>query len=253
MGKKERGYQYDFASLYAGKMYDVGSRKMKAGKTIAVLTDCLGKLGKLRHVDLGCSTGMMTRLYAEHFRTSIGVDIDEKAVRFAKSQKGKKPVKFIVGDAMNTGLPDSSADVVTCSQVYEHVPDARKMIDEIYRILVPGGVCYFAAANRLVWLEAHYELPLLSVMPKFMAHLYLKILKRGDFYYETHFTYWTLKKLVKKFKVTDYTRKVIEDPVKFSATDLTMPGSLKQKMALTLLAVAYWLSPTYIWILKKPI
>ena len=30
-------------------------------------------------------------------------------------------------------------------------------------------------------------------------------------------------------------------------------GSLKQKLALAVLKAAYWLCPTYIWILRKPL
>jgi hypothetical protein len=30
------------------------------------------------------------------------------------------------------------------------------------------------------------------------------------------------------------------------------PGSLKQKLSASILNVAYWLCPTYIWILQKP-
>jgi SAM-dependent methyltransferase len=136
--------------------------------------------------------------------------------------------------------------------VYEHVPDATRLLSEIYRVLRPGGVCFFSAGNRLALIEPHYRLPLLSVVPKFVAHWYLRLLHRGDYYYEKHLTYWGLKKLVSQFELRDYTSRVTDDPVRFDATDVLLPGSAKQKIAQVLLSIAYWACPTYLWILKKP-
>ena len=77
------------------------------------------------------------------------------------------------------------------------------------------------------------------------------LFRRGNYYYETHYTYWALKKLVAKFEVFDYTKKIIEFPEEFSATNMIAPGTLKQKIYLFVLNVAYWVCPTYIWLLKK--
>jgi SAM-dependent methyltransferase len=243
-------YQFGFSAMHAGA-YDTTGRLQKANKALAVLRDYFGDLGTLSALDIGCSTGIMSNYYAPHFKLLTGVDIDEPAVEFARKNTSSTNTKFIVGDAMNTGLPENSFDVVFCAQIYEHVPDAYKLMAEINRVLKPGGVCYFAAGNRIVLIESHYKLPLLSVVPKWMAHLYLKMLGRGNFYYETHYTYWTLKKLVSHFDVLDYTKRVIAEPEKFCATEMISPGSFTQKIYLFALTIAYWISPSYIWLLKK--
>lgn len=46
----------------------------------------------------------------------------------------------IVGDIQDTRLPSSSLDVVFIFETLEHVKDPLKAVNEIYRILKPGGV-----------------------------------------------------------------------------------------------------------------
>ena len=125
-------------------------------------------------------------------------------------------------------------------------------MDEIYRVLAPGGACYFAAGNRWRLIEPHYGLPLLSVMPKWLAHRYLRLLRRGGQYYETHLTHGQLRQLVARFDVTDYTARIVEEPERFHATDQIRPDSAVHAAARLLARRANWLMPTYHWVLRKP-
>ena len=252
----EHHYQHGFSELHRTAMYDVERRAQKAKKTLSVLNDYLANIGRcsvhLRLLDIGCSTGFMTRAYADSFAQVTGVDIDDNAIRHARANNKCNNVEFLVGDSMSLGFEDGSFDCVTCTQIYEHVPDSGRLMEEIYRVLKPGGCCYFAAGNRIRLIEPHYRLPFLSVVPKSLGHLYVKLAGKANSYYETHFTLWGLRKLVGHFEVFDYTAKIISDPVKFHATEMLRPGSVKQKISLLLLTAAYWLCPTYVWVLRKP-
>jgi SAM-dependent methyltransferase len=121
-------------------------------------------------------------------------------------------VKSHLSDSMSTNFDEKSFDVISCTHIYEHVSNAHKLFSEIYKLLKSVGICYFTAGNRLTLIEGHYRLPLLSVFPKPLTNLYLKILRRGIFYYENHLTFWELKKLVSSFEINDYMLKIIEDP-----------------------------------------
>jgi SAM-dependent methyltransferase len=125
------------------------------------------------------------------------------------------------------------------------------MMDEILRLLKPGGVCYFAAANRLNMMEPHYRLPLLSVIPRPLSHIYFRWAGKGNFYYEKHLSYWGLRGLVRKFELVDFTRLMIENPQRFSAEYLLKPDALKTRLARWVVKYAYWMVPSYIWLLKK--
>ncbi len=153
---------------------------------------------------------------------------------------------------MQLNFPKDMFDVVICAHVYEHVPDANRLMQEIHRVLRPAGVCYFAVDNRLNIFEPHYNLPFLSVIPRQFAHAYLKIAGKGNFYYEKHLTYWGLKKIVRNFERIDYTERVIANPQFFHTDYMIEKKTKKARFAKFIFRYAYWLSPGYIWLLRKP-
>ncbi len=240
-----------FSSVYGATVFDPCGRRQKAEKALSIIGDRYPNTHDLDMLDIGCAAGFGTKIYAEWFRSVVGVDIDEPAVTYAARNNALPNLQYIVMDSQKIAFADESFDIIICTHVYEHVPDASRLMSEIYRLLKRGGACYFTAGNRLSLMEPHYRLPFLSVLPKCLAHHYLRILKRGDFYYETHFTYWGLKKLVAKFQVIDYTTEVVRHPVRFHATEVIMPDSLKQRVSLAALRLAYWACPTYLWLLEK--
>ncbi len=219
--------QLGFSNQLPGVAFDQASREVKAKKVLAVLQDCLGSLGGLNLLDIGCSGGLMTRCYSQRFRYVAAIDVDAPAVIHAANRNSAPNLNYSIMNSESLAFLDSSFDVVTCTHIYEHVPDAHGLMAEIYRVLKPGGICFFSAGNRLSLIEPHYRLPLLSVIPKWSAHWYLRLLNRGNEYYETHLTYWGLKRLVNRFEVIDYTKKVIAEPERYQADDMLISGSYK--------------------------
>jgi SAM-dependent methyltransferase len=76
-----------------------------------------------RTLDIGAQNGP----YAVHFPRRIALDI--------KPGIGVQ----IIGDAQALGIGDASFEVVLCTEVLEHLPEPQRAIDEIFRVLVPGG------------------------------------------------------------------------------------------------------------------
>jgi 2-polyprenyl-3-methyl-5-hydroxy-6-metoxy-1,4-benzoquinol methylase len=248
----ERGYQHGYSAT-TPEMFSHSGRQMKAMTMVSVLSERIEKdIASLCVLNVGGSAGVIDEYLARYFGRVVGIDIDEKAIAYANNNFNRDNLIYETGDAMNLAYEPESFDVVICSQVYEHVMDANVMMAEIFRVIKPGGVVYFAAGNRLMLNEPHYNLPLLSVLPRPLSHPYLKICGKGSYYYEKHLTYWGLKKLVNRFEITDYTKFILHDPEKYSAAYMIKPGSTKQKIACFLSKYAYWLVPGYIWILRKP-
>jgi SAM-dependent methyltransferase len=243
-------YQERFSETHP-EMYDAGARRIKAAKVMAILEDHFSELAALRLLDFGCSNGLMTGWYGERFQDVVGVDIDVPGITYAIAQNQASNVRYELIHGIDSRQPDASFDVVTCTHVYEHVPDPTGMLAEIRRVLRPGGACVFIAGNRLAWMEADNGLPMLSLLPRPLADRYMRLAGRGDRYHERLFTVWGLRRLVADFDVIDYTIRVVREPERFRATDVVSAGSFRQRAALGLMTIAYWACPTFIWLLIR--
>lgn len=249
-----REYQVDFSHRYPDVASDRASRLRKARTMVAVLADFLGGVDALRRLqvlDVGASSGVMDTFLAGYCGRVVGIDIDREAIRAAQAEVRLPNLEFREGDAMALDQATGSVDLVVCAHVYEHVPDPERLLSEISRVLRPGGVCYFAAGNRYQLMEPHYRLPLLSVVPVRLADGYLRLLGRGQRYYERHLSYWGLQRLTRTFIVHDYTRRLIDEPLRFETGYMLPPGGWKQAAARSLARFAYPWIPTYIWLLEK--
>ncbi len=245
-----RGYQ---RHLSRGDfvLKDTAGRTQKFGKIISVLQDFNPGTQSLNCLDIGCSSGIITCLLGKYFRMSVGMDIDEEAISYAQNQSSSPHVKFLLADSMALSFRNNSMDVIICNHIYEHVPYAEKMMDEVYRVLKEEGFCYFSAGNKYMVIEGHYGLPFLSWIPKSLAHLYLKVAGKGDSYYEEHRSLRGLRQLVKRFRIHDYTLSIIRKPEKFFATDIFNTRTFLYKCVRWVAPYLYRWIPTYVWILTK--
>ena len=240
-----RGYQYDF-SINSPYVYDIEGRERKARTMVAVLEDYLpAPLDEYKLLNVGGSAGIIDNYLANHFNQVIGIDIDEPAIRHAKASYHKSNLEFRLADAHELPFEDNSFNVVVCSHVYEHVPDPYILFNEIYRVLRSVGICYFSAGNRLAWNEPQYNLPLLSVLPRPLAHLYIRLSGKASYYHEKHLSYWGLKSLVKRFTCTDYTTRLVTEPERYATDHMIQPRSIKMRLAGRFLKIAHWASPEF--------
>ena len=248
-----RKYQYNYSGLKP-TVFNTDARLRKATTIVRVCQDFIGSndLSHLHLLDVGSSTGIIDNYLADYFGRVSGIDIDEPAMEHAQRTFDRDNLNFEPGDAMQIEQADDSVDVVVCTQIYEHVPDAGRMFCEILRVLKPGGFCYFAGNNRIMLMEPHYNLPFLSLLPRPLAHQYMRLAGKGDYYHEKHFSYWTLKRLCRDFNIIEYSARVIAHPEKFGVNYMLPEGSFKWRAAHTMARLAKWATPL-IWILQKPV
>jgi ubiquinone/menaquinone biosynthesis C-methylase UbiE len=115
-------------------------RPRPPGALLELLTRLAGVERPALVVDLGSGTGLSTRAWAGRADRIVGVEPDD-AMRAVAEQRGGG-VEYVAGSSSATGLPDASADLVTCSQSL-HWMQPEPTFSEVGRILRPGGL--FAA------------------------------------------------------------------------------------------------------------
>ena len=99
--------------------------------------------GPLRILDLGCGTGEITRRLADLYPQAllVGIDILDGNLALARrdSTAYGDRVRYEVGDAFALHYPDARFDLVVCRHMSQAVPHFDKVLDEIGRVLRPGG------------------------------------------------------------------------------------------------------------------
>ncbi|HEX9395520.1 MAG TPA: class I SAM-dependent methyltransferase [Burkholderiales bacterium] len=97
-----------------------------------------------RHLDIGAGRGGLIE------RLDARFPLQSQACDFHVEQfKGNVPIKKIDIDKSPLPYADSEFDVVTCSEVIEHLENFRALLREAHRVLKPGGLLVLTTPNVL--------------------------------------------------------------------------------------------------------
>jgi len=124
--------------------------------------DCLPSLlerhmppGPIALADLGCGDGPHFALLDRTGRIGPArpvYAVDLEAMRLARVSRRFPYIKTIVGPSDHVPeIPDGSVDLVISTMVMEHVPDERRYLDEIRRMLAPRGRAYITTVYKRGW------------------------------------------------------------------------------------------------------
>ncbi len=94
-----------------------------------------------RALDLACGTGDIALSLAARGARVVGLDITLRMLELAAAKPGARAaVRFVAGDMMTLPFADASFDVVTTGYGIRNVPRIEPAIEEIHRVLRPGGM-----------------------------------------------------------------------------------------------------------------
>jgi len=99
-------------------------------------------------LDLGCGEGYGTDLLSQSVNSIIGIDVDPEVVKYAQEKYGSQNCRFEVYDGAMIRYQEKKFDVITSFQVIEHVKDDHLFIEEIHRLLKPGGWFIMTTPNK---------------------------------------------------------------------------------------------------------
>ncbi|MDR3734570.1 MAG: class I SAM-dependent methyltransferase [Acidobacteriaceae bacterium] len=102
--------------------------------------------------DIACGTGYGTILLAKGGAKDVqGMDISEEAVVFSQENCNTPNVCYVVANAQKlTAISDNRFDVVVSFETIEHLPNVEAYLDEMVRILRPGGKFLVSTPDRRI-------------------------------------------------------------------------------------------------------
>lgn len=121
----------------------IKTRNKELQQRIDMLQKSVSK-SKINFLDIGCGEGNALIMAAEKGWNAAGIDITDNRINEAK----KKGINFKEGELLSLQLPAESFDIIYMDSVLEHVLNPMDYLNEIKRLLSPGGVVYIGVPNE---------------------------------------------------------------------------------------------------------
>lgn len=167
-----------------------------------------------RVLDLGCGWGTLSLPLSKVCGEVVSNDLCYERVFFLnliKKQEGIKNIYPFCSDILDLPFPDSHFDLVILNGVLEWVGSShtaaspieiqKTLLDRIYSILKPEGYLYIGIENRYGYVyflgkpDDHTDLKFITLLPRSLANLYSKMVRKKDYRTYTH-SYKGYKKLL---------------------------------------------------------
>ena len=100
-------------------------------------------------LDVGCGPGLLAFDLAKKGYQGFGIDISDGMINLSKDILKGKGWNFSVGDVEQTKFEENKFDCVIASGVIEYMNEDLKMLQEMQRILKPGGYLIINITNIL--------------------------------------------------------------------------------------------------------
>jgi ubiquinone/menaquinone biosynthesis methyltransferase len=103
------------------------------------LVDLAAPVPDARALDLATGTGDIAFAVRERGARVVGLDVTRRMIELARAKAAGSGPSFLVGDMVALPFAPDSFDLVTTGYGLRNVPDLGAAIDEIVRVLKPGG------------------------------------------------------------------------------------------------------------------
>ena len=104
----------------------------------------------MRVLDVACGEGYGSALLARTATHVTGVDVSEAAIAHAQGAYADRGnLEFVRASCTALPLADASVDVAITFETIEHIAGQDEFLDELARVLKPGGVLVLSCPNKL--------------------------------------------------------------------------------------------------------
>lgn len=140
------GYEEEYFRFNRAKYLQRWAHRVR--KCRRQLVDCLQLAPQARVLcDVGCSAGYVLEAGRRLGLESIGVDVSRFAVELCR----ERGYRAELGSLEALPLPDASVDILTLKHTLEHVREPRQAMEEVRRVLRPGGVALVLVPDGDYW------------------------------------------------------------------------------------------------------
>ncbi len=140
MANDENGFQLQGSGPEAYERYMVPIHCMALAED---LIERVGLRPRENVLDVACGTGIVSRYAALRVGTFghvTGVELNADMIEVARQAAIYfDQIEFLEGSALELPVPDAHFDVVLCQQAIMFFPDQARAVQEMHRVLKPGG------------------------------------------------------------------------------------------------------------------
>jgi len=129
-------------------------------------------------LEIGCGNGIGTLLIQKFFQPSefIATEYDPRLVEIAQMKNKGSQVRVETGDAAHLRFKDNEFDAVIGLSVIHHIPNWRKCVKELQRVIKPNGLLIIKELS----IET-FESPFGRISRRFVEHPYDSMLRKAEF------------------------------------------------------------------------
>jgi len=127
-------------------------------------------------LDIGCGTGYFTRLLRAKFKQAdiVALDLSESMLQSTRNSHTRRLPwhghnSYTIGDAAALPLKAEKFDLVCSNLAMQWLPDPLSMLQEMRRVLAPGGLMLFSTFGRRTLGELRQSLA--NIDPQHAAHV----------------------------------------------------------------------------------
>ena len=139
-----------------------------------------------RALDIGAGSGGLAIALAERGAHVTALEPDETRRRWAAARIAGHAagVELCEGVAEHLPFADASFDLVTMDSVLEHVESPARTIEEVSRVLAPGGTLFLSWPNKAslltIWRDPHYQMTGVVLLPRRVGAFYVERVRRSE-------------------------------------------------------------------------